>query len=65
MTFEIILEVLPVRASAILLGEAFEQFRLPSVAGQLLSGMILSNVGQFYIEKEGEPCMDSSGHLGH
>jgi len=41
MTFEIILEVLPVLASAILLGELFEQFRLPSVAGQLLSGMIL------------------------
>src|SRR5580704_1533051 len=41
MTFEIILEVLPVLASSILLGEAFEQLRLPSVAGQLLSGMIL------------------------
>lgn len=41
MTFEIILEVLPVLALSILLGEAFEQFGLPSVAGQLLSGMIL------------------------
>jgi Kef-type K+ transport system membrane component KefB len=41
MTFEIILEVLPVLASSIILGEAFEQLGLPSVAGQLLSGMIL------------------------
>lgn len=41
MTFEIILEVLMVLASAILVGEVFEQFKLPSVAGELLSGLIL------------------------
>lgn len=41
MTFEIILEVLVVLASAILVGEAFEQLKLPSVAGALLSGMVL------------------------
>lgn len=41
MTFEFILEVLLVLACAILLGEAFEQFRLPSVAGELLSGLVL------------------------
>ncbi len=40
-TFQIILEVLLVLASAILLGEAFEQLRLPSVAGALLSGLVL------------------------
>ncbi len=41
MTFQIILEVLLVLASAILAGEVFEQFGLPSVAGELLSGLIL------------------------
>jgi Na+:H+ antiporter len=41
VTFEIILDVLLVLASAILVGEAFEQFGLPSVAGELLSGMVL------------------------
>jgi Na+:H+ antiporter len=41
MTFEIILEVLVVLAAAILVGELFEQFRLPSVAGELLSGVVL------------------------
>ena len=41
MSFEIIPDVLLVLAAAILVGEVFEQFRLPSVAGELLSGMVL------------------------
>ena len=41
MAFEIIPHVLLILASAILVGEVFEQFRLPSVAGELLSGLIL------------------------
>ncbi len=41
MTYEIIIQVLLVLAAAILIGEAFEQVRLPSVAGELLSGIIL------------------------
>jgi Na+:H+ antiporter len=41
MTLQIILEVLLVLASAILVGEVFEQFGLPSVAGELLSGLVL------------------------
>lgn len=41
MTFQIILEVLLVLASAIIVGEGFEQFGLPSVAGELLSGLML------------------------
>ena len=41
MTFEIILEVLVVLASAILLGEVFEHLGLPAVAGALLSGLVL------------------------
>lgn len=41
MSFEIILAALLVLAAAILVGEAFEQVRLPSVAGELLSGLIL------------------------
>lgn len=41
MTFQVILEVLLVLGSAILAGEAFEQFGLPSVAGELVSGLIL------------------------
>jgi Kef-type K+ transport system membrane component KefB len=41
LTYEIIIQVLIVLAAAILVGEVFEQFRLPSVAGELLSGLIL------------------------
>lgn len=41
LTYEIIIQVLLVLAAAILIGEAFEQVRLPSVAGELLSGIIL------------------------
>jgi Kef-type K+ transport system membrane component KefB len=41
LTYEIIIQVLIVLAAAILTGEVFEQFRLPSVAGELLSGLIL------------------------
>lgn len=41
MTYEIIIQVLIVLAAAILTGEVFEQFRLPSVAGELLSGLVL------------------------
>ncbi|MHB8566482.1 MAG: cation:proton antiporter [Nitrososphaerales archaeon] len=41
MPFNIIWEVLVVLAFAVFLGEIFEQFGLPSVAGELLSGLIL------------------------
>lgn len=41
MTYEIIIQVLIILAAAVLTGEVFEQFRLPSVAGELLSGIIL------------------------
>ena len=41
MTYEIIIQVLIVLAAAVLTGEVFEQLRLPSVAGELLSGLIL------------------------
>ncbi|MGA2664959.1 MAG: cation:proton antiporter [Nitrososphaerales archaeon] len=41
MALEIIIQVLIVLAAAVLTGEVFAQFRLPSVAGELLSGMIL------------------------
>lgn len=41
MAYEIIIEILIVLAAAVLIGEVFEQLRLPSVAGELLSGMIL------------------------
>ncbi|MDG6925022.1 MAG: cation:proton antiporter [Nitrososphaerota archaeon] len=41
MTYEIIIQVLIVLAAAVVTGEIFEQFRLPSVAGQLLSGILL------------------------
>ena len=41
MAFDIITEVLVVLAVAVLVGEFFEQIGLPSVAGELLSGLIL------------------------
>ncbi len=41
MGYPFILEVLIVLASAVVAGEIFEQFRMPSVAGELLSGIIL------------------------
>jgi Kef-type K+ transport system membrane component KefB len=41
MTLEIIIQVLIVLAAAVLTGEVFEQARLPSVAGELLSGIVL------------------------
>lgn len=41
LAYEIIIEVLIVLAAAVILGEVFEQLRLPSVAGELLSGLIL------------------------
>lgn len=39
--FSIITDVLIVLAAALLLGELFERFRLPSVVGELLAGMII------------------------
>jgi Na+:H+ antiporter len=41
LAFDIILQILFVLALAVLAGEVFEQFGLPSVAGELLSGTIL------------------------
>lgn len=41
MPYEIIADVLLVLALAVLTGEVFEQIGLPSVAGELLSGLIL------------------------
>ena len=41
MPFDIITEVLVVLAVAVLVGELFEQIGLPSVAGELLSGLVL------------------------
>jgi Kef-type K+ transport system membrane component KefB len=41
LTYEIIIQVLIVLAAAVFTGEVFEQLRLPSVAGELLSGVIL------------------------
>lgn len=41
MAFDIITEVLVVLAVAVLVGELFEQVGLPSVAGELLSGLVL------------------------
>ena len=41
MAYQIIIQVLIILAAAILTGEVFEQFRLPSVAGELLSGIVL------------------------
>jgi len=41
LAFDIITEVLVVLAVAVLVGELFEQVGLPSVAGELLSGLIL------------------------
>ena len=41
MAYPFILQVLIVLASAVVAGEVFEQFRMPSVAGELLSGIIL------------------------
>ncbi|HKT21670.1 MAG TPA: cation:proton antiporter, partial [Nitrososphaerales archaeon] len=41
MAFDIITDVLVVLAVAVLVGELFEQIGLPSVAGELLSGLIL------------------------
>ena len=41
MTYEIIIQVLIVLAAAVITGEVFAQLRLPSVAGQLLSGILL------------------------
>ncbi len=39
--FSIITDILIVLAAALLLGELFERFRLPSVVGEILSGMII------------------------
>ncbi len=41
MLYGIILQVLAVLAFAVIIGEVFEQFGLPAVAGELLSGLIL------------------------
>ena len=41
MPFDIIADVLVVLAVAVLVGELFEQVGLPSVAGELLSGLVL------------------------
>jgi len=41
MAYEIIIQVLIVLAAAVGVGEIFEQVKLPSVAGELLSGIIL------------------------
>ena len=41
MALDIITEVLVVLAAAVLVGELFEQIGLPSVAGELLSGLVL------------------------
>jgi Kef-type K+ transport system membrane component KefB len=41
MLYGIILQVLAVLAFAVIIGEIFEQFGLPAVAGELLSGLIL------------------------
>ncbi|MDG6998005.1 MAG: cation:proton antiporter [Nitrososphaerota archaeon] len=41
MLYEIIWQVLVVLAVAVLLGEVFERFSLPAVAGELLSGLLL------------------------
>jgi Kef-type K+ transport system membrane component KefB len=41
MVFELIFDILVVLAAAVLVGELFEQFGLPAVAGELLSGLIL------------------------
>jgi Kef-type K+ transport system membrane component KefB len=41
LAYQIIIQVLIILAAAILTGEVFEQFRLPSVAGELLSGIVL------------------------
>ena len=41
MTYPFIFQVLIVLAAAVIVGEVFEQFRMPSVAGELLSGIIL------------------------
>ncbi|MGI0084660.1 MAG: cation:proton antiporter, partial [Nitrososphaerales archaeon] len=41
MLYDIILQVLAVLALAVIIGEVFEQFGLPAVAGELLSGLIL------------------------
>ena len=39
--FDIIINVLIVLAAALLVGELFERFRLPSVVGEILAGMII------------------------
>ena len=41
MALPFIFEVLIVLAAAVITGEVFEQFRMPSVAGELLSGIVL------------------------
>ena len=41
MSYPFIFEVLIILAAAVIAGEVFEQFRMPSVAGELLSGIIL------------------------
>jgi len=41
LAFDIITDILVVLAIAVLVGEAFEQIGLPSVAGELLSGLLL------------------------
>jgi Kef-type K+ transport system membrane component KefB len=41
VTYPFILQVLIILTAAVVTGEVFEQFRMPSVAGELLSGIIL------------------------
>ncbi len=41
MAYPFIFEVLIILAAAVVAGEVFEQFRMPSVAGELLSGIVL------------------------
>jgi Kef-type K+ transport system membrane component KefB len=41
MAFDIITDILVVLAVAVLVGELFDQVGFPSVAGELLSGLVL------------------------
>ena len=41
MPYDIIFDILLILSSSILFGEVFEQFHLPGIAGQLLSGLVI------------------------
>ncbi len=49
-----ILQVLLILAAAVLMGEVFEQIRLPSVAGELLSGILLGPTILGVVSSSGE-----------